>query len=359
MRKKSYRQEEQTVSTRMDNAYTKEEKERKGERRMKRRREEGITLIALVVTIVILIILATISISALFGENGLIKKAQEAKDHQTNAVAMEEGEMDKLAEEYANIMASDGNGGGTVTPPTISPSTSYVGHYANIDDDPEPDGVIYADLAIGGSGQWGDSWGGYSYTQVTSGLKQYYISSESYTGFGGKWTKPVITAVEGSQGADRFYVMALEDFNAGTEYYWYNSASGKLDDPIGASANDFGEGKENTTTMISKWNGTYYGAQNSKDMWGVIQKADNTGKTWDLNRWFVPSKAEWAAFGDFAFKTMEVTTSTYGQFGLSDYYWSSAQRTTDNAYNAHFNSGNMDGSYSVRNPYSVRLSATF
>ena len=68
---------------------------------------------ALIVTLVILIILATVSISALFGENGLIKKAQEAKQHQSNAIAMEEGEMDKLAEEYANIMASDGNGGGS------------------------------------------------------------------------------------------------------------------------------------------------------------------------------------------------------------------------------------------------------
>ena len=358
MKKRSYRQEEQTTSTRMDNAYTKEEKERKGERRMKRRSETGITLIALVVTIVILIILATISISALFGENGLIKKAQEAKQHQTNAVAMEEGQLDKAAAGAANIIASEGNEEGAVTPPTISTSTNYTGYYADVDRDGTVDGVIYADLAIGGSGQWGDSWGGYSYTQVTSGLKQYYISSESYTGFGGKWTKPVITAVEGSQGTDRFYVMALEDFNAGTQYYWYNSAYGKLDDPIETSANDFGEGKENTTTMISKWNGTYYGAQNSRDMWGVIQKADNKGQTWDLNRWFVPSKAEWAAFGDFAFKTMGATTSTYSNFGLSNWYWSSAQGDTYYACNARFSNGDM-GSNDVNSTYYVRLSATF
>ena len=62
-------------------------------------------------TIVILIILATISISALFGENGLIKKAQEAKQHQANAVAMEEGQLDKAAADAANLIASDGNGG--------------------------------------------------------------------------------------------------------------------------------------------------------------------------------------------------------------------------------------------------------
>ena len=77
---------------------------------------KGITLIALVVTIVILIILATISIGALFGENGLIKKAQEAKQHQSNAVAMEEGQLDKAAAGAANLIASDGNGGSTNLP---------------------------------------------------------------------------------------------------------------------------------------------------------------------------------------------------------------------------------------------------
>ena len=87
------------------------------------RSTNGITLIALVVTIVILIILATISIGVLFGENGLIKKAQEAKQHQSNAVAMEEGEMDKLAEEYANIMASEGNGGGSAGLPPLEEVT--------------------------------------------------------------------------------------------------------------------------------------------------------------------------------------------------------------------------------------------
>ena len=36
-------------------------------------KEKGITLVALVITIVILIILATVSINAMFGENGLIQ----------------------------------------------------------------------------------------------------------------------------------------------------------------------------------------------------------------------------------------------------------------------------------------------
>ena len=45
-----------------------------------RQANKGITLIALVVTIVILLILATISINMLFGSNGLITKAQIAKN---------------------------------------------------------------------------------------------------------------------------------------------------------------------------------------------------------------------------------------------------------------------------------------
>ena len=44
-----------------------------------RKRNTGITLIALVITIIILIILAAIAINAVFGENGLILRAQEAK----------------------------------------------------------------------------------------------------------------------------------------------------------------------------------------------------------------------------------------------------------------------------------------
>ena len=40
---------------------------------------KGITLIALVVTIIVLLILAGITISTLFGENGIITKAQLAK----------------------------------------------------------------------------------------------------------------------------------------------------------------------------------------------------------------------------------------------------------------------------------------
>ena len=53
---------------------------------------KGITLVALVITIVILIILATVAINVTIGENGLIKKAQEAAKQTEIAQAMEKWE---------------------------------------------------------------------------------------------------------------------------------------------------------------------------------------------------------------------------------------------------------------------------
>ncbi len=46
----------------------------------KREKQKGITLIALVITIIVLIILAGVTINALIGDNGILQKAQEAKE---------------------------------------------------------------------------------------------------------------------------------------------------------------------------------------------------------------------------------------------------------------------------------------
>ena len=54
---------------------------------IKNRRQNGITLIALVVTIVVLIMLATVSINAVLGQNGIIKKTKQAKEMYSNSIA--------------------------------------------------------------------------------------------------------------------------------------------------------------------------------------------------------------------------------------------------------------------------------
>ena len=75
-------------------------------------REKGITLVALVITIVILIILATVAIQFAFGENGLINRAQDAKNYQANADA-EQNKFFGDAETAINE-ALGGTGGDTI-----------------------------------------------------------------------------------------------------------------------------------------------------------------------------------------------------------------------------------------------------
>ena len=362
-------------------------------------KEKGITLVALVITIIILLILAGISISALTN-TGIFGKAKEAKAKTEKASIIEQAQTDVLEkqakkrdtelakeelriildkyfkdipenyttetilttnEKYGNyeISVSDIYAGNLKS--NILKTESYVGYYADFEGDGTIDGIIYADLAVGGSGTWNSkSWSSYSYSAET-GLKDYYISKTGYEGKFG--TKDVLTSTR--TGKDRFYVMALEDFNPGIYYCWYDAAYGKLDNLVATEFNDFGQGKTNTTTMIAEWNkgeNGKYGAQDDngtyKDMWGVIQKADSAGKTWDLSKWFVPSKAEWAAFGDFLYTKLGVTTGNYGNYGLKNYYWSSARYNTDNAYGASFRSCYM-GCSNVDNHQYVRLSATF
>ena len=64
------------------------------------KKADGITLIALVVTIVVLLILAGISISVLTGQNGILNRAQEAKEKTKTA---QEDENEKM-QEYEDII---------------------------------------------------------------------------------------------------------------------------------------------------------------------------------------------------------------------------------------------------------------
>ena len=59
----------------------------------KKDRTKGITLIALVITIIVLLILAAVSVITLTGENGIVTKAQESKNHYKKAEIKEEIEL--------------------------------------------------------------------------------------------------------------------------------------------------------------------------------------------------------------------------------------------------------------------------
>ena len=234
----------------------------------------------------------------------------------------------------------------------ISQNDSYVGYYADIEGDGTVDGIIYADLAIGGSGAWnGDSWSNYSY-EAETGLKEYCIINEEYTDehFG---TGKVIAPIDkDSNKKDRFYVMALDDVNPGTRYCWYDAAYGKLDKTVATNYNDFGEGRTKTEYVMNKWKNSLWGKQNDNgtylDMWGVIEEQFNDG-------WFVPSKSEWSAFG----AALSIDKNNYYvNYKLRDWYWSSSQSNTNAAYDANFLNVCINY-YDVNESNYVRLSTTF
>lgn len=382
---------------------------RKAEKEL-RFNQKGITLIALVITIIVLLILAGVSIATLTGENGILTRAQDAKEQTEIASLVEQVQVDILGE-LANKNGSEISAGAlqtilkkyfteesvpedanSITAETVLTATeeyggydipfsdiyngeiiaekepievteSCIANFADMDGDGTADGIIYADLAVGKSGQWAvngsQDWGKYSY-EAESGLKEYYIEEENYTEpkFGNVSGK-LIAPIEGTTGADRFYVMALEDINPGTRYCWYDAAYGKLDKIVGPSDDDFGDGEENTTYVMAKWDlGTAeggWGAQNDNatydDMWGAIKEQVDDG-------WFVPSKDEWAAFADMAVTELNLTTGNYSTYGLNDWYWSSSQGDANGAYLAGFGSGYVN-CYGVNGSDCVRLSATF
>ncbi len=61
------------------------------------RKEKGITLIALVITIIVLLILAGVSINTIFGNDGILKRASQAKNTQDKAGAYEKVVTEAMA----------------------------------------------------------------------------------------------------------------------------------------------------------------------------------------------------------------------------------------------------------------------
>ncbi len=111
-------------------------------------------------------------------------------------------------------------------------------YYADIEGDGEVDGVIFADLAVGGSGFLGSLGAGNYNIPTETNLKQYYIKDENYS-------------------------------------------------------NDFGKGRENTATMIAEWNkgeNGKYGQQNTgayDDIWVANNSLGSITASVVYNSYFV------------------------------------------------------------------------
>ena len=190
-----------------------------------------------------------------------------------------------------------------------SKTESYVGYYADVDGDGTVDGIIFADLLHGKTGQWGNSNGTYTIPTIESTkVKSYKISQEDYTNQLGGTSKILTPSGDGN---DRFYVMALTDI---TGLYVFGCS-------LSGTTTIFGSGKTNTQTLIGK-------VDLNSNLKEQIQPKVNKG-------WFIPSKEEWSAFGG----ELGITTSNYSAKGLSISYWSSSQYSTPSteyAWSAHF-----------------------
>ena len=331
------------------------------------KKNKGITLIALVITIIVMLILVVVTIristkGGLFDYAG--KAARETKDAIADEKDIADGKITIGGVKYNSI---DEYLAKYKTEP-IPTTESYVGYYADINDDGTVDGVIYADLAFDANGTWSSTNSSTFSYKASSNLKNYTISTKTYEGqtTAGTFTakgfgEKSVLVPNGETGNDRFYVMALEDFTDGTytNFYWYDNARGNMSDDSIATSIRFGTGKANTLKMIEYWNAeTPYGKQNTRDLWGVIQNSENYDIVESVNdskKWFVPSKDEWSAFGS----NLGITLHDYNsKYGLSDYCWSSSQANAGGAWGAYFDIGYMS-SIRVDNSCYVRLSATF
>ena len=294
----------------------------KREKKVYSKGDRAITLIALIVTIIVLLILAGVTINLAVNNQGIFNKAKTATRAYKNATEDERTRLDEADKEIAKYMPKEGSEGGSgseasggtsgsgssgssgsVTSPAAPTTTNYTGFYADVDDDGTVDGVIFIDLAQGASGQWGDSFVKYSYSAVTSGLRSYKISTKtsSYTGKFG--TKSVIVP-NGESGNARFYVMELSDIDTST-HTWSDVSS-----------------KTQTVGSVT---------------------------------FRLPSKMEWAAFGELW--GIKITNSP-SEYGLNTWYWSSTENGSSYAWHVDFELGDMYYGNKGNNYY-VRLCATF
>ena len=351
------------------------------------RSDKAITLIALIVTIIVLLILAGVTISMATSGSGVFGRAKNAANvyrasakNENDALDSYSSEIEKAGTEGGSGSESGGENSGSVTTTvkgttlasTSFPKISVSGlKYADLDGDGVADGIIVADISkdstdttiYKGGNPWGDMDGSFSYTKVTSGLKEYSENtSYKYANVDGSAVDGTLIKCTNNTGTPRYYIISLANYDSNS-HYWYKNASGKMSDYSTFTSEDFGKGKENTVKMIdrmknhsdtSKYSVDYGEATTgtNADVWNIIEDKVKEG-------WFVPSKAEWAAFASYLnTSTTSTDTNYYENYGLSDWFWASSQNSNRNAWRVRFNSESMIDDV-VNAARSLRLCATF
>ena len=228
---------------------------------------------------------------------------------------------------------------------TVPLNESQVGKYVDIDGDGIPEGIIFADLAVGGEGCFGYDQGTYKITALKEVMKdytkEYVIKGKFSHKLNGE--QEMLTPI--LDGFERFYIMALEDVDEDTFYFYKMSSKEKFE--FQTEDIKFSTGKKNTTRLMNSWNKEKYGPKHPNDIWEHAKKKIQKG-------WFIPSIDEWCAFTE----QIGITESNYSSKGLSGWYWTSSQYNTTTAYLMNLNYGCVS---TINVDYSnyVRLAATF
>ena len=249
----------------------------------------------------------------------------------------------------------------------VSNIDSQVGKYIDINGDGIPEGVIFADLAVGAQIKYK------KYRKITvptiNNLKEYVVIGTYDHPFNGKQDLIMPAFDEKntmSNKKERFYVLALEDLLPNV--FWYAASYRKMKDFKTATKMDFGAGRKNTLTMIDKWHNAEHGKQNvgvaknnhnykyanNPDIWGEIQNEVNKG-------WFVPSAEEWIVFlNSFSW----INQNDYNDFEYEKHlfdtrYWSSSQATTCTVYECWIGfTKNVERGYAGGGANPIRLAIT-
>ena len=226
----------------------------------------------------------------------------------------------------------------------ISPTESQVGKYIDTNGDGIPECIIFIDLVADKEKQLKYDNKMYKIPTIKEkdNIKEYVTGGKFSHKLNGE-QEMLIPILDGE---DRFYIMALKDVDEHWCHHWYANVSDMKDFAI-TTAMDFGSGQKNTLNMVEKWNKEDYGAQDSDDMWSLIQEQVNDG-------WFIPSIDEWCAFTE----QLGITESNHSSKGLLGWYWSSSQYNASNAYYVNLYDGLVNINY-VNSNNSVRLAATF
>ena len=338
---------------------------KKSSKKVYSRSDRAITLIALIVTIIVLLILAGVTINLAVNNQGIFNKAKTATSAYKNASENEQTGLDEADKEIENYMPPIP---GSTLLRKNAPKISVSGlKYADLDGDGIADGIIVADISKAstdkdtykGGNPWGACGdGSFSYTQVTSGLREYSENTYKYTNADGSTVDGTLITCTNNTGTPRYYVLSLADYD-GNGHYWYKNAYCKMSDSTFTSE-DFGKGKENTEKMIERMknhaNYKYdYGEPTTgenADIWNIIEDKVKEG-------WFVPSRAEWAAFASYLNTSRNTSSNWYVNYGLSVWCWSSSQYTNYTSWCVSFHPGCMSARNDVSYTNSLRLCATF